>query len=61
MAILEKGELVVEDVNIDTKTEFVLKLVFSKDGDQQEATSSLEGGLVVAVDCTQDEAILLAE
>ena len=53
--------MVIEDVNIDTKTEIVLKLVFSKDGDQQEATSSLEGGLVVAVDCTQDEAILLAE
>jgi isoleucyl-tRNA synthetase len=60
VACLEKGELVIEGVNIDTKTEIVSKLAFSKDGDHWEATSSPEGDLVVAVDCTQDEAILSA-
>lgn len=36
------------------------KLAFSKDGEQWESTSTPEGDVVVAIDCTQDEAILSA-
>ena len=36
------------------------KLSFSKEGEQWESTSTPEGDVVVAVDCTQDEAILSA-
>lgn len=36
------------------------KLAFSKDGEQWESTSTPEGDIVVAIDCTQDEAILSA-
>lgn len=38
----------------------VSKLSFSKEGEQWESTSTPEGDVVVAVDCTQDEAILNA-
>jgi len=57
---LEEGKLVVEEVELDTVTELVSKLSFSKEGDFWEATPSADGASVVALDCTQDEAILSA-
>jgi isoleucyl-tRNA synthetase len=47
-------------MTIDTKEELVSKLSFSKEGEQWESSSTQEGDVVVAVDCTQDEAILSA-
>ena len=47
-------------MTIDTKEELVSKLTFSKEGEQWESSSTQEGDVVVAVDCTQDEAILSA-
>jgi hypothetical protein len=38
----------------------VSKLSFSKDGDYWESTPSVDGACVVALDCTQDAAILSA-
>lgn len=49
-----------EDIVISAKDDLVSKLSFSKDGDQWEATATVEGDVVVAIDCTQDEAILSA-
>merc|ERR1712125_98298 len=60
VACLERGELEVEGVTINAKTEIISKLSFSKSGEEWEATSTPEGDFVVAVDCTQDEAILSA-
>ena len=60
VACPEKGALEFEDVIISSKDELVSKLSFSMDGDQWEATTTLEGDVVLAIDCTQDEAILLA-
>jgi isoleucyl-tRNA synthetase len=60
VACLQKGTLEVEDVVIDAKTELVAKFAFSKEGDEWEATSSQDGSMVVAIDCTQDEAIIAA-
>ena len=57
---LEEGKLVVEEVELDTVTELISKLSFSKAGDQWESTPSADGATVVALDCTQDEAILSA-
>lgn len=57
---LEEGKLEVAGVTLDTKTEIESKLSFSKEGDNWEAMSSQDGSLVVALDCTQDEAILSA-
>ena len=45
---------------IDTKEELISKLSFSKEGEHWESSSTQEGDVVVAVDCTQDEAILSA-
>lgn len=45
---------------MDAKTELESKLSFSREGDNWEAMSSQDGALVVALDCTQDEAILSA-
>lgn len=50
----------IEDVTIDATSELVPKYSFSRDGDHWEATSTPHGSLVVAVDTTQDEAILSA-
>ena len=47
-------------MTIDTKEELISKLSFSKEGEQWESSSTQEGDVVVAVDCTQDEAILSA-
>jgi len=60
VSCLAKGTLKVEGVTIDTKTEIISKLVFSKRGKQWEATSTQEGDLVVALDCSQDETVLSA-
>jgi isoleucyl-tRNA synthetase len=57
---LEEGKLVVEGIELDASTELVSKLSFSKEGDHWEATPSADGACVVALDCTQDEAILSA-
>jgi len=51
---------VIDDVTIDATSELVAKYSFSRDGDHWEATSTPHGALVVAVDTTQDEAILSA-
>ena len=45
---------------MDASTELESKLSFSKEGDNWESMSSQDGALVVALDCTQDEAILSA-
>jgi len=55
-----RGSLEVEGVTLDTSTELVPKLSFAKDGDEWESTNNLDGSCVVAIDCTQDEAILSA-
>lgn len=60
VACLEKGELDFEGLTISAKDELVSKLSFSKEGDHWESTATPEGDVVVAVDCTQDEAILAA-
>ena len=57
---LEEGKLVVEEIELDAVTELISKLSFSKEGDQWEATPSADGATVVALDCTQDDAILSA-
>jgi isoleucyl-tRNA synthetase len=58
VACLERGTLDIEGVTIDSLTELTSKLSFSKEGPEWESSSTPEGGCVVAVDCTQDEAIL---
>lgn len=60
MKALESGSLEVEGFILDTKTEVVSKLSFSKEGDMWESASTTEGDVVAAIDCTQDEAILAA-
>lgn len=57
---LEEGKLVVDDVELDTAVELISKLSFSKEGDHWEPTSSADGATVVAMDATQDDAILSA-
>jgi len=57
---LEEGKLLVEDVELDTLTELISKLSFSKDGDFWESTPSADGSTVVALDTTQDDAIISA-
>jgi hypothetical protein len=47
-------------VTLDTATEIQSKLAFSKEGDNWESTANSDGSLVIAIDCTQDEAILAA-
>ena len=58
--VLANGKLEVDDVVIDAATELVPRLAFSREGEHWEATETTDGALVVAVDCTQDEAILSA-
>ena len=60
VACIEKGELDFEGLTINAKDELISKLSFSKSGEHWESTSTLEGDVVVAVDCTQDDAILSA-
>jgi isoleucyl-tRNA synthetase len=60
MECLENGTLEIEDITIDAANELIAKYSFSRDGDHWEATSTPDGSLVVAIDTTQDEAILTA-
>lgn len=60
MKCIEDGKLEVEGIELDTKTELLSKLSFSKEGDEWESHASADGSMVVALDCTQDEAILSA-
>ncbi len=60
VAALEGGSLEVEGISIDTKTEIISKLSFSREGDNWEPASTPEGDIVAAIDCTQNEAILAA-
>lgn len=60
VACLENGGLDFDGLAISAKDELISKLAFSKEGEQWESTSTPEGDVVVAVDCTQDEAILSA-
>eukprot|EP00586_Coscinodiscus_wailesii_P002114 CAMPEP_0172483452 /NCGR_PEP_ID=MMETSP1066-20121228/10478_1 /TAXON_ID=671091 /ORGANISM="Coscinodiscus wailesii, Strain CCMP2513" /LENGTH=1157 /DNA_ID=CAMNT_0013247349 /DNA_START=273 /DNA_END=3746 /DNA_ORIENTATION=- len=60
LAALEAGKLNIHDVEIDTKTEVISKLSFAKTDPEYEATNTPDGATVVAVNCTQDEAILSA-
>jgi isoleucyl-tRNA synthetase len=57
---MEEGKLTVEGIELDATTELTSKLNFSKEGDNWESTPSADGACVVALDCTQDEAILSA-
>lgn len=60
MACLEKGELEFEGLAISTTDDLMSRLSFSKEGDHWESTATPGGDVVVAVDCTQDEAIISA-
>mmetsp|Transcript_42557 Transcript_42557/g.102575 ORF Transcript_42557/g.102575 Transcript_42557/m.102575 type:complete len:1181 (-) Transcript_42557:155-3697(-) len=60
VACLESGKLVVEDIELDAVTELVSKMSFSKEGEQWESTGSADGSIVVALDTTQDDAIISA-
>ena len=60
MKCLEEGKLEVAGVTLDAATEIESKLTFCKDGENWEAMNSQDGSMVVALDCTQDEAILSA-
>merc|ERR1712176_805369 len=59
MRVMEEGKLVVDDLEIDL-ADLVPRLSFSKEGKEWEASGTPDGSLVVAVDCTQDDAILSA-
>jgi isoleucyl-tRNA synthetase len=50
----------VEGEILDATTDLESKLDFSKEGENWEATVKGDGSLVVAVDCTQDDAIVTA-
>lgn len=56
--VLEDGKITIEDVELDAATELVSKLAFSKEGENWEATESTDGACVIALDCTQDQAII---
>lgn len=58
IAALEAGEIEIEGIKVDTKIEIISKLSFAKSESYWESTSTPEGSVVVAVDCTQDEAII---
>lgn len=60
VSCLQEGKLEVEGIVLDPHTDLIPKLAFSKEGSFWEAHSSQDGSSVVAVDCTQDEAILSA-
>jgi isoleucyl-tRNA synthetase len=58
VAALAKGTMEIEDAVIDCASELDSKLDFAKEGDHWEAAVKADGSLVVAVDCTQDEATI---
>jgi isoleucyl-tRNA synthetase len=55
---LEEGKLEVAGETLDAATDLESKFAFSKEGEHWEATVRADGSLVVAVDCTQDEATM---
>jgi len=57
---LSEGKLEVEGVVLDCETEVTSKLDFAREGDHWEPAVKADGSLVMAIDCTQDEAILSA-
>jgi len=57
---LEEGKLVVDDVELDTVSELISKFSFSKEGEHWESTPSADGATIVALDTTQDDAIISA-
>jgi len=57
--VVADGKFAFMDIDIDA-ADLVPRLAFSKEGDHWEAAETSDGSLVVAVDCTQDEAILSA-
>jgi len=58
---LEEGVIIVDDVTtIDTQNEIISRFSFAKTQPYWEATSTPQGHIVTAIDCTQDEAILSA-
>lgn len=57
---LAEGKLEIEGEVLDASTDLESKLEFSREGEHWEATSKADGSLVVAVDCTQDEATISA-
>jgi len=57
---LADGKLEVEGELLVASTDLESKLEFSREGEHWEATSKADGSLVVAVDCTQDEATISA-
>mmetsp|Transcript_10779 Transcript_10779/g.15879 ORF Transcript_10779/g.15879 Transcript_10779/m.15879 type:complete len:1171 (+) Transcript_10779:126-3638(+) len=57
--VMAEGKLVLDDLEIDA-CDLVPRLAFSKEGDHWEAAETLDGSLVVGVDCTQDDSILSA-
>jgi len=60
IAALESGSVTIGDNVLDCKTEVLTKLSFCREGDMWESIQSDAGNVVVAIDCTQDEAILNA-
>ena len=60
MACLQEPILLFDGIAIDTKSEIISKLSFSRSGDNWEAAATAEGDVVVAIDCTQDYSILCA-
>jgi len=60
VACLQEPILTFEGIPIDTKTEIISKLSFSRSGDNWEASATAEGDVVVAIDCTQDYSIICA-
>lgn len=55
---LEAATLEVEGCVLDTKTDLESKFDFSKEDGDWEASCKVDGSLVVAVDCAQDEATM---
>lgn len=56
--VIEDGSLEVEGEVLNAHTELESKIEFSRAGEEWEATSKMDGSLVVVIDCTQDEATL---
>ncbi len=56
--VIEDGSIEVEGEVLNAETELESKIDFSRAGEEWEATSKMDGSLVVVIDCTQDEATL---
>eukprot|EP00816_Leptocylindrus_hargravesii_P009963 CAMPEP_0196810816 /NCGR_PEP_ID=MMETSP1362-20130617/14340_1 /TAXON_ID=163516 /ORGANISM="Leptocylindrus danicus, Strain CCMP1856" /LENGTH=1177 /DNA_ID=CAMNT_0042185969 /DNA_START=93 /DNA_END=3626 /DNA_ORIENTATION=+ len=55
---MEAGEIVIGDVTLDCNADILSKLSFCREGDMWESGQTDAGDAVVAIDCTQDKAIL---